>query len=722
MASIAEKFWFRGGYISPLIQLSQGNISQPLLVALLVGSGLDLNRTIPGQIHDQASPGSASSQQVAPERIKGDMSETAYYEGKVVTEVDSNPENNLIPQDNKDDSIYQHLSGAKDTHIRILILEPGVDNDGLAGRLEVVNLTQAHRSFEAISYVWGSDIKDQSITIGGKEMAITTSLRDSLRQTRWPDKPRALWADAICINQEDDKEKGHQVWLMGRIYKASRCTLICLGYGRNLRVEARNAQDVAALIAEIEEAMDRVLSAPGFSMEWDSFPRPIADDPFLGQEKWRPWRALLRQPWFRRGWVVQETALGPECRVLWAGVEISWISILRANQWLTRRLDSLFLTRGDIPQVISYLHSRTYLLQRQDEARTLFSRRPISGLEGTTTLEALNEARLLKVKDPRDRIYAFMALPTSDGAMPDLRPNYGEDTSYLDVYRDFAVQYLEKTLDLDILSFAFSEEDVALAATSSVPALPSWIPRWDRIAPSASRRIWKRGRGKLYNDTQEMAILNNNSTLRVRAIIFDSVKFVSEGLCWKQAADSRAVASVVSCWRNVAEQSNKWPGPHKSHLGLAFLDMMCLGACFGDPRQWKDAEHAFANLLQADSPNLSMDIYEEDQDAQTISNTAVGLSYKTRLSVLGRGYYGSSSTATREGDVCAIIFGTRSPFILREVVEKEDWYTLVGPAYVHSAVTYSVGDVEGFPRGMGDDANCEDWKDWDLPSRDIFLC
>jgi hypothetical protein len=37
---------------------------------------------------------------------------------------------------------------------------------------------------------------------------------------------RTLWVDAICINQADDIERGHQVQYMGRIYnKATKVTV-----------------------------------------------------------------------------------------------------------------------------------------------------------------------------------------------------------------------------------------------------------------------------------------------------------------------------------------------------------------------------------------------------------------------------------------------------------------------------------------------------------------
>lgn len=669
------------------------------------------------------------------------------HEGEATAEVNHHSRKNAIPRDNNQDggnfldrlhsgneSTYQLLSGANDACIRLLILEPGADDDALVGRLEVISLAQAHRSFEAISYVWGSHTKNQIITVSGENIAITISLRDSLRQTRRPDQPRALWADSICINQEDDKEKGHQVSLMGQIYKASRCTLICLGDSKDDKNHfwTQVAQDLAALIAEVEEMMDRVMGDPNFSMDWDSFPWPKADDPLLAPEKWRSWSYLIKQPWFQRGWVVQEAALGPDCRVLWAGVEIPWISILRVYHWLGYRGPNLLSVAG-MRQAIPWLHVGTYTLQRQNEARTLVpSPRQSSRLGDMSTLRTLDSARGLQVKDPKDRIYAFMALPTSDAAMPDLQPNYGEETSHLDVYRDFAVKYLERNSNLDILSYVVHYGDDSLARSvdsisplgrvcSSTSVFPSWIPRWDRITPVATDIIFNRNSRKLNHESQEITLLDNYCTLRVKAVIFDSIEFVSEVIYEYQSKDNQgAVASVVSIWREIAQHSIKYPGPHKNRLSLAFIDMLCLGRHEGDAHQWIRAREAFANLLQSDDPTVSMDVYEKDWNARYIAGNAMNWSNKNRFLILARGYYGSSSGATREGDVCAVIFGTRSPFVLRKLDAEKHCYALIGPAFVHCA---AVNDkFGGTPYGMSHGERYDDWKNWDLPTKDILLC
>lgn len=59
----------------------------------------------------------------------------------------------------------------------------------------------------------------------------------------------------------------------------------------------------------------------------------------------------------------------------------------------------------------------------------------LSHIEPQSALEILDSARELRLTDPRDRIYAFMALAAEDKAMPAVQPDYKKDVSHLDVSR-----------------------------------------------------------------------------------------------------------------------------------------------------------------------------------------------------------------------------------------------------------------------------------------------
>jgi hypothetical protein len=50
-----------------------------------------------------------------------------------------------------------------------------------------------------------------------------------LRVSDGSDRGRVLWIDALCINQDDDAERVHQVGIMGSIYRQARQVLVWLG-------------------------------------------------------------------------------------------------------------------------------------------------------------------------------------------------------------------------------------------------------------------------------------------------------------------------------------------------------------------------------------------------------------------------------------------------------------------------------------------------------------
>lgn len=66
------------------------------------------------------------------------------------------------------------------------------------------------------------------MTCNKKEITVTRSLLDALRTFRRPDRLRILWADAICINQQDLEERSQQVQFMTRVFSEAKRVLIWL--------------------------------------------------------------------------------------------------------------------------------------------------------------------------------------------------------------------------------------------------------------------------------------------------------------------------------------------------------------------------------------------------------------------------------------------------------------------------------------------------------------
>ena len=89
---------------------------------------------------------------------------------------------------------------------------------------DLVSCTMTHVSldspplFVALSYAWGDSKHRKPILVNGAVFQATENLESALRHLRSREDARVLWVDAICINQNDDGEKGEQVGQMDMVY------------------------------------------------------------------------------------------------------------------------------------------------------------------------------------------------------------------------------------------------------------------------------------------------------------------------------------------------------------------------------------------------------------------------------------------------------------------------------------------------------------------------
>lgn len=201
--------------------------------------------------------------------------------------------------------------------------------------------------YQALSYVWGDPKLTDEITIQGTEGPTTVGLSLSLaiRYIRHDRNDVVLWADALCINQNDIHERGQQVRMMGLVY--------------------HNAKEVVAWLGEEEDdtrlAMELVQSWATFQ----DIPNPfeeIGGQPF-GAAMLEPVRkivplaldsranlalhALADRPYWTRAWVYQELSLAKYVVIQSGRTSNTLESFLKAKIGLNM-LSVLSLT-GDVP-------------------------------------------------------------------------------------------------------------------------------------------------------------------------------------------------------------------------------------------------------------------------------------------------------------------------------------------------------------------------------------
>ena len=123
---------------------------------------------------------------------------------------------------------YSYKPISEERHIRVLRLQQGSWTDPLC-----CSLIQAHidetLTYEALSYVWGDPTPKHTVLCEGRDLPVTHNLYTALMYLRHEDKPRYLWIDTICINQNDIEERNRQVLLMSEIYYEAGRAVIWLG-------------------------------------------------------------------------------------------------------------------------------------------------------------------------------------------------------------------------------------------------------------------------------------------------------------------------------------------------------------------------------------------------------------------------------------------------------------------------------------------------------------
>jgi hypothetical protein len=123
-----------------------------------------------------------------------------------------------------------------------------------------------------MSYVWGFKEKPRSISVDNYDLPVGANLHAALSHLRDHYVERIMWIDAICINQEDPKEKAHQVQFMAKIYaKANRVT-VWLGEAAadsdQALEEIRQAADKLSKSSDNETAILAILQRQWFQRIW----------------------------------------------------------------------------------------------------------------------------------------------------------------------------------------------------------------------------------------------------------------------------------------------------------------------------------------------------------------------------------------------------------------------------------------------------------------------
>ncbi|KAH7000719.1 heterokaryon incompatibility protein-domain-containing protein, partial [Ilyonectria destructans] len=167
--------------------------------------------------------------------------------------------------------------------------------------------------YDAISYTWtdesGDSTKSGIVYIGSIPFGVTRNCEDALRRVRQRFSKTMVWIDAICIDQENDEDRGHQVRIMPLIYAGAKRVIIYVGEPIWWYEED--------LLGYLERFHTRNKSIPEYQLS-ESITRHTPARVGKGL------RNLFQRRYFSRMWILKEVGLSARRTLVCGKFAIPW--------------------------------------------------------------------------------------------------------------------------------------------------------------------------------------------------------------------------------------------------------------------------------------------------------------------------------------------------------------------------------------------------------------
>lgn len=247
---------------------------------------------------------------------------------------------------------------------------------------------------------------------------------------RHADSARAIWVDAICINQGDINERNHQVHIMRRIYSRAASVIVWLGS------ESKPSRAAMDLIIECNRTgTDKLLDYKEDAL------RGLSD--------------LFLRSWWRRIWIVQEVVAARELVIMCGRYILPWNFVTNVC--------------GEIRRKEFSRHGRSKFL-RSSGYRNFTALNDFRRERGRMSLtKYLQCTKDYEASDMRDKLYALIGV-ASDISPEDIVPDYTKSTRT--VFFDLVLFLVTRRRSLDIISSG------RLLRQEAAKDIPSWLPDW----------------------------------------------------------------------------------------------------------------------------------------------------------------------------------------------------------------------------------------------------
>jgi len=521
--------------------------------------------------------------------------------------------------------------------------------------------------YGALSYCWGPGPDDCKILCDGKVFFARASLECALKRLRagFPTGKREvfIWADALCINQQNLEEKGAQIRLMERIYSSAATVYVDLG--------------------DIEGS---TVSVGGFTLKFGGHggglgaPDPLteSDHPDHPLHYKTAFRAL-HQPWFTRTWIIQEVALARYTKYIFHG-----------NIFTQQQLDSIFsrdAMRAN-PDRLQELMGDEIAMRGFMNYSKLQQIKNHNGKMGA--LQLIQLTNNFTATHPEDKIFGLFAL-MNDADREAIGPY---SRSVEEVFRRFAALQVRHGRTITLL-------DSAGLQRQRLPGgnLPSWVPDWtaQNMSPgviSTRRPVPYSASGSSQAHIQLVGDEMGMGGLSLRGLIVGRIESVAHvhSAPWTSRHGEPDFLTFHSEFRSafddfVHQGRSVYVDNEEAFARLLLMDDMYTGRnaiLYSSPIVDPVATYRAALAAWREGKSYQEGMRRDKMDAvQTFQMQAVTGCPGRGFATTRGGYIGLVPPCAQIGDLVVVPFGATVPYVIRRV---QNGHLLVGDAFVHGVM------------------------------------
>jgi len=558
---------------------------------------------------------------------------------------------------------------------------------------------QSPPRYVALSYAWGDAGDTRKIELEASLIPIGVNLHGALEALRQKTEPVLVWADALCIDQQNEDERALQIRLMTNIYSMADSVAVWLGPEEDDSATATEFLRTIANQASSPERLSHLLTSQ------------------VAKHDLATVVSLFDRDYWRRLWVVQEIFNARSITVYCGKTKLPWVVYQTASDIFARH-------RNDLDR---YFQASKREKRRSNISTSQFSYSQVLVYEGPgglpdlrqytdrnsrdrkddVLLEVLRACRRKLASDPKDKLFGIL------GVLPEEVRNVfraGYSRSVKDVYTEIVDHLVQTTERLDVICDA-----IHFPLHSNSSSLPSYVPDWSHV-PQTTALCHKFSFSAAGSTKAECRFLDQRlNKLEISAIFLDTIDI--HGMAVGTLCKLGDYLMAFLHWRalllgNIQDQTDE--------LKVAIQEEFCRTLSLGQVppgyrhSQWMNACYrVFASLLRERLPYMPLprDLYDyldgkvdcgpEPKEPRQFLQMHFGDRMMGRcFCYTTGGRIGMGTGFMLPGDIVVVPLGCSTPILLRpEGIRGE--YRFVGDVYIY-----------GYMYGRA----VEHWKEgkWDL--------